>query len=200
MRSNDDTGPRAPRTAVQRHRLDPRSGSAAGGERSRPGDSTPSSGSATPADGLTRRGLLAGTTAVLAGAAGCALLEEGESETPAGLQDPGADVDAAVVVYWFWGDGCPVCAEQEPFMQSLVETSDDVAVLAFEVWNDAGNAETFTDFRRTYDVSRAAVPTTFVGEEYFVGFTDERGDAIEAAVRSCRERGCPDPGDQVPEY
>ena len=45
-----------------------------------------------------------------------------------------------------------------------------------------------------YGFEAHAVPTIFIGNNYWEGYNDQIGNEIEAAVRNCEETGCPDRG------
>ena len=50
--------------------------------------------------------------------------------------------DNPVVVYFFWGEGCPHCAEQKPFLEELEEKyGNEIEVKMFETWYNRENAE-----------------------------------------------------------
>ena len=39
-----------------------------------------------------------------------------------------------VIIYLFWGDGCPHCAEEKPFLEELIAQNPNVEVRAYEIW------------------------------------------------------------------
>jgi len=47
-----------------------------------------------------------------------------------------------VTVYFFWGDGCPHCAAEKPFLEKLSQQAA-IEVRAFEVWNSPQNRDLF---------------------------------------------------------
>lgn len=145
--------------------------------------------------GMTRRTVLGGGIAVgTVAVAGC-LSSDGE-DGKAGFRDPDEDVDAEVVIYWFWGDGCPVCADQRPFMEELSDR-DGVEVVALETYDDPDNRVRYQEFSDAYGIEREAVPLTFVGDDYWFGYSEAIEAEIETAVNSCLETGCPHPEDAV---
>ncbi|MCL9814464.1 glutaredoxin family protein [Natranaeroarchaeum aerophilus] len=130
---------------------------------------------------------LCGTVGLGAGLAGC--LGDG-GETPEQAVTSPDSADAAVVVYWFWGDGCPVCDDQKGFIDEIAATSE-TDVVALEVYNDAENRELFHDVIDEYNIQREAVPTTVIGSEHWIGDSSDIRDAIQAKVSDCREEsGC----------
>ncbi len=99
-----------------------------------------------------------------------------------------------VVIYLFWGDGCPHCAEEKPFLEELAQRYPSVEVRDYEVWYSEENLELFTKMAAAYGFEPHGVPTTFIGDRHWEGFSDPIRTEIEAAVAECAASGCPDPG------
>ena len=76
-----------------------------------------------------------------------------------------------VTVYFFHGDGCPHCAEEEEFLDVL-EERDDVEVKRFEVWHNADNRALLSKAADTLGATFNGVPITIVGERTIVGWSD----------------------------
>ncbi|MFP4523824.1 MAG: glutaredoxin domain-containing protein [Candidatus Woesearchaeota archaeon] len=106
--------------------------------------------------------------------------QEGQSET---------------TVYFFWGEGCPHCATEKPFLEEMEQEYPEVEVKMFETWKNPENAGLFQELARAYGFQARGVPTTFIGEEHWVGYNDAMGEEMEAAVQDCIENGCPDPAE-----
>ena len=98
-------------------------------------------------------------------------------------------------IYFFWGDGCPHCAAAKPFLARLTQKYPGVQVRDFEVWNNAANREPLIKMAAKFGFEPTGVPTIFIGERYWVGFSEEPiGREIEAYVAACALSGCPDAG------
>jgi thiol-disulfide isomerase/thioredoxin len=111
---------------------------------------------------------------------------------------PVAAVDETpVVIYFFWGDGCPHCAAQKPFLADLQARYPAVEVRAYEVWYNAANQQHFWNMARAYGFEPQAVPTTWIGSRYWLGFGDSTAAEMEAAVQSCLRDGCVDAGQGI---
>jgi glutaredoxin len=100
----------------------------------------------------------------------------------------------STVIYFFWGDGCPHCAKAKPFLEQLTRDHPQVEVRAYEVWYDQANQEKFKAMAAAYGFEPQAVPTTFLGERHWVGYTDEMGEEIKLEALRCLEAGCKDAG------
>jgi thiol-disulfide isomerase/thioredoxin len=114
-------------------------------------------------------GLIAALAALLVMAAPSPTLAEDVSSDP-------------VVITLFWGDGCPHCAAEKAFLDGLLERHPGVVVEAYEVWYAPANQTRFETMAAEHGIEVSGVPTTFVGDASWVGFTDAIGAEIEAAV------------------
>jgi thiol-disulfide isomerase/thioredoxin len=101
-----------------------------------------------------------------------------------------------VNVYFFWGEGCPHCAKEKPFLEQLQLKYPQVRVQSYEIWKNAENREMLVEFGKRLNATVNGVPFTVVGEKYVVGWMDESttGAQIEDAVRCAIESGCRDVG------
>ncbi|MDF1515157.1 MAG: hypothetical protein P1S60_15210, partial [Anaerolineae bacterium] len=99
-----------------------------------------------------------------------------------------------VYIYFFWGDGCPHCAEAEPFLEDLARRYPQIEIIDYEVWNNAENRFIFIQFAEAYGMDSRYVPTIFIGNQQWVGFTEQIGKEITAAVKACAADSCPDAG------
>ncbi len=98
-----------------------------------------------------------------------------------------------VVVYFFWGRGCPHCIEEKEMFAGMVKRFPLLTIKDFEVWYDSNNARLFAKMAKVYGIKAAGVPVTFIGEDVFTGFSKRVGEDIEKAVSGCSSRGCIDP-------
>lgn len=99
-----------------------------------------------------------------------------------------------VDIYFFWGDGCPHCSEQKPFLKELGERYPSVRVHDYEVWYNADHQELFEKMADAFGFQPQGVPTTFIGTQYWVGFGAEIGAGIEETVATCVTDGCVNAG------
>ncbi len=108
-----------------------------------------------------------------------------------------AEPPTSVHVYYFWGDGCPVCEQQRTYLEWLQERYPEVVVHAFEVWFEVPNRELLVAFSDAFGQPVTAVPVTFIGDQGWVGFGQvsslQMTDAVEANLRA----GGPDAGDRL---
>lgn len=122
----------------------------------------------------------------------CALL--GLAAAPVNA-NPAAQEGEPVTIYFFWGDGCPHCAEAKPFLAGLTQRFPRVQVRDFEVWYHEENQAPLIQMAAKFGFEPTAVPTIFIGDRYWVGYArDPIGKEIESYIGACLLSGCPDAG------
>ena len=117
----------------------------------------------------------------------------------AGLSDTAVPVttqdDAKpLVIYLFWGDGCPHCALAKPFIESLADKNPSIELYEFEIYYVEENQKLFSAFATLYGFEPRYIPTIFIGEKYWEGYNDQIAQELEAEINRCLVDGCPDKG------
>jgi len=117
-----------------------------------------------------------------------------------------------VCIYFFYGQGCPHCAEEETFLEELKQKYP-VDVKEFEVYYNDENKKIFENISKAFNTVTSGVPMTFIDNRAFIGFAkgnleiyDPRynayigySEAIENQIRKCIEiGGCDCPTEQTP--
>jgi len=102
-----------------------------------------------------------------------------------------------VALYLFWGDGCPHCAAEKEFLPDLVNRYPNLEVRQYEIWYQEQNRELAFRMAESFGFEPSAVPITFIGERYWVGFSDQIAAEFEAEVARCSTEGCPDAGQGI---
>lgn len=87
----------------------------------------------------------------------------------------------------FWGDGCPHCAAEKRFLTDLQGDFPDLMIRQYEVWYDEANRQLFVETAAAAGVEARSVPTTFIGEHVWIGFSDAVGADIRAVVEGAFE-------------
>ncbi len=90
--------------------------------------------------------------------------------------------DTQVVITLFWGEGCPHCAKAKEYLADLQVEEPDVTVDAYEVYRDSANAELFRETAEAAGTRATGVPTIFLEDRYWVGFSDSIADDIATTV------------------
>ncbi len=100
-----------------------------------------------------------------------------------------------VVVYFFWGRGCPHCEKEKGFLSELQRANPSLNVRDYEVWYDKKNAALLSSLLTARGMRSSGVPITFVDQEVFAGFSRQSQAGIAGLIEACRTRTCIDPAD-----
>ena len=101
-------------------------------------------------------------------------------------------------LYVFWGDGCPHCEEQKPFLADLAARHPGLAIHSHEIWRSDTDHALFRTLARFHGIEAGAVPTVFVGGRAFIGDAPEIRRAIEATVEAALARAPPPTASEAP--
>ncbi len=102
-----------------------------------------------------------------------------------------------VIIYVFWGDGCPHCAEAIPYLEGLAKENPALDLRLYEVWNDDDNRALLFTMGEKFGFEPSSVPTTFIGSQYIIGFSEQSKPKIEAMIAQTAAEGYPDAGEGV---
>ncbi len=102
-----------------------------------------------------------------------------------------------VEIYFFWGQGCPHCAQEKPFLEKLKQKYPQLEVKEFEVYYNSNNRELFQKIAKAYNTEPQGVPMTFIGKDFIIGFATEQttGKQIENLIQNCLQTYCPSPAE-----
>jgi thiol-disulfide isomerase/thioredoxin len=125
------------------------------------------------------------------------------SDTPAGtlpgvvsaIEGKGATGASAgrFTVYFFWGNGCPHCADEKPFLEEMKKLYPQMQVRDYEVWYNEQNAQFFHKMAAAYGIHATGVPVTIIGRDAHIGFSPQLKQDIMASLRRVAKKGAPDP-------
>lgn len=88
-----------------------------------------------------------------------------------------------VIIYFFHGDGCPHCAEEEKFLDKMEDKYSNVEVKEYEVWYDFTNQRLMNQVADEFGTKTTGVPFTVIGEDYFKGFSSSTEVDIENSIK-----------------
>ena len=98
-----------------------------------------------------------------------------------------AKEEDTIKLYLFHGDGCPHCAEEIKFLDSIEGKYDNLEIVKYEVWYNNENATLLEKVKSAFDDKRNGVPTTVIGDTVILGYGDGTGSKIERAIEHYRE-------------
>jgi len=104
-----------------------------------------------------------------------------------------------VVLYEFYGAGCPHCARLTLFLDDVKEKYPDLVIKQYETYFNKEGRKFFEEIAESFGHKIEGVPTVFIDDKVIVGFNDAIGNSIEQEVLHCLEYGCIDPAKKVGE-
>ena len=93
-----------------------------------------------------------------------------------------AKADDKITLYFFHGDGCPHCAEEEKYLETLVDKYPQLEIVRYEVWYNEENSALLSKVWESFEITRSGVPTNVIGDTVIMGFGDTTGSKIERAI------------------
>ncbi len=94
-----------------------------------------------------------------------------------------------VNVYFFYGNGCPHCAEAEEFFDSIEdELGDQFNIKAYETWYDSDNVDLMNDVAEARKEEADGVPYIIIGNQSWNGYTSSYDDEIIDKIKSEYEK------------
>ncbi|MDD3150902.1 MAG: hypothetical protein PHV68_08710 [Candidatus Gastranaerophilales bacterium] len=111
-----------------------------------------------------------------------------------------------VNAYFFYGDGCPHCAEEKHYLFNVLKSEyPDLQIYEYEIYNSRDNAVLLQKIAERLGVGVDGVPFLVIGDKHFVGYANGiSSQMIEQRVSECSIERCPDSiasivGIEVPE-
>jgi cytochrome c biogenesis protein CcdA/glutaredoxin len=102
-----------------------------------------------------------------------------------------------VELYDFYGQGCPHCANLHTFLESIKGNYPSLVVHEKEVYFNKTNQNLMQDMAKAYNTEVKGVPTVFIGNKVFAGFSDAIGQNIEAEIQRCTKEQCISPMERL---
>ena len=102
-----------------------------------------------------------------------------------------------IKLYLFYGDGCPHCADEKEFLDSIDDKYPNLEIIKNEVWYNDENSLLLDKLEKELKITRSGVPTTIIGEEVIVGYNYATASKIERAINYYLENEYVDVVEQV---
>lgn len=99
-----------------------------------------------------------------------------------------------VNLYFFCGQGCPHCAKEKPFLDSLKNKYPQLKIYDFEVGYNKKNRELLIEVGKKLNIDISGVPLTIINDQAIIGYYNDEttGKQIENLVISCLNTDCKD--------
>lgn len=102
-----------------------------------------------------------------------------------------------VNIYFFWGDGCPHCETAKPVLEEIADQNPRVNLHEFEVYKNEANLDLFFEFGAAYGIEPRGVPTIFIADKVWVGYSANIQLEINQTIETCLASSCTDLGRDV---
>jgi len=102
--------------------------------------------------------------------------------------------DNDVILHLFWANGCPHCAKEKVFLQSLKQKYPALQINEYEITGNRNNLELLQKTGQKLSADVSGVPFTVIGKKYFTGYYNDEttGREIEEEVKCAIKNGCSD--------
>ena len=98
-----------------------------------------------------------------------------------------------VDIFAFYGQGCSHCGSLLKFLEGIQEDYPNLNIEKHEVYFNEENRELFEQIANAYGISMGGVPTTFINDKSFVGFSQSIGEDIKSEINICSNKQCISP-------
>lgn len=117
---------------------------------------------------------------------------------PLDLNEEFFATDSKVTVYFFGTDTCPFCRNQKEAMIEWEErfSSEDLEIREF-VTDDMEVMDILRQLAINYGTSYQGVPMTFIGSEYWIGYSPDLGQEMIEKIEYCLEADCENPMERL---
>ncbi len=92
-----------------------------------------------------------------------------------------------ITMYVFKGDGCPHCAAELKYLDTIKDNYKNLKIVEYEVWYNEENASLLEDVEKTFSIKRSGVPTTVIGNSVIQGFGDSTESKLIRAIEFYEE-------------
>ena len=113
-----------------------------------------------------------------------------------------AQEQGKVYISFFYGDGCPHCADEEVFLEKLEKEFSNIKINAYEVWSNRDNIKLLEKVSKELGITVSGVPVTLIGTEVISGYLNDEttGAKIRSIVQHHSQTGCIDLVDHIQEH
>jgi len=94
------------------------------------------------------------------------------------------DKSPRVTLFFFWGEGCPHCDRAKPFLQELQRKYPALRIESSEVMAHRENIPRLMAMAKARNREATGVPTFFIGERMFSGFSAETAGELEQFIKT----------------
>jgi len=110
------------------------------------------------------------------------------------LAQPVSAQSIPVNAYFFYGDGCPHCAQERQYLFHVLKSEcPNLEIYEYEIYNNRNNTALLQQVSDKLGVGVDGVPFLIIGDQHFIGYADGMtSKAIRQKVAECSSGRCPD--------
>lgn len=91
-----------------------------------------------------------------------------------------------IIIYLFYGDGCPYGENEIAFLNDMLEKYDKyIEVKKYEVTKIEENYNLSNEVKEDFNIDKEGVPLTIIGNQSFLGFNDKIKETMENRIIDC---------------
>jgi glutaredoxin-related protein len=80
--------------------------------------------------------------------------------------------DNTVKAYFFYGDGCPHCANEEAFLESIKNKYSTLEIKGFEIYHNRENVSLMKEVSNKLNANASGIPFLVIGDKFLVGYAE----------------------------
>jgi len=93
-----------------------------------------------------------------------------------------------IIITLFYGDTCPHCHEFLKYINKLIEKDDRIKLNKFQIYGEPENQELFKEWANKYNIKSLGVPTYFINNRSWQGYSERMNDEIEGYIYECLDK------------
>jgi glutaredoxin len=105
-----------------------------------------------------------------------------------------ASASSQVTLHLFEASGCPHCAAEKKFLNTIKDKYPQLTIKEYEVTTNSKNRELLKKIGEKLQIDIRGVPFTVIGKDYFTGYADDEasGQQIEEIINYAIKNGSED--------
>ncbi|MFH1566075.1 MAG: hypothetical protein ABIB98_02660 [bacterium] len=104
--------------------------------------------------------------------------------------------EKAVKIHFFYGDGCPHCAAEEKFLNTLDDSyKERIEIERYEVWRNTDNLKILSEVSNDFGKNYSGVPVTIIGKTYISGYLSDQTTGLE--IKNVIDNCLKNPNDEI---
>lgn len=108
-------------------------------------------------------------------------------------QNAYAQENQEVDLLFFYGRGCPHCSKAKTFLSDMSSKYPLLKISEYEIYFERENNKIFQELAEAYDSRVQGVPTIFIDNKIFVGFSNAIGESLKNEINRCFDNACENP-------